>query len=159
MRLSVILLVAVAFVASLGSPAAASDGNTVVAATNAHESITSTRFLRAPHEDKYPIEDTREEEDSDDENESNAAEERGWFGETSTALSAFKKLVSQSGDDLVEAVSNLSKSEFNALFNQGKSQLVKMVPGFHPGMDLHDFGDVVRAARNAGSWTKTCRMR
>jgi len=146
MRLSVILLVVAAFVATLDPAAAASDANTVVAAPNVHESIATARFLRARHQDDYPVKDERDEDDSDDDNEKNEERMFSFFQEKATALSAFKKLVSQSGDDLVQAVSGLSKSEFQALFNQGKAHMAKMVPGFYPGMSLGDFGTVVRAA-------------
>eukprot|EP00644_Phytophthora_capsici_P001401 jgi/Phyca11/533084/estExt2_fgenesh1_pg.C_PHYCAscaffold_100082 len=144
MRLSVILLVVAAFAVALNPTAAASDANTVVAAPNVHESIATGRFLRARPVDDYPVKDERDEDDSDDEKD----EERmfSFFQEKATALSAFKKLVSQSGDDLVEAVSGLSKGEFQALFNQGKAHMAKMVPGFYPGMSLGEFGTVVRAA-------------
>ncbi|KAL3672612.1 hypothetical protein V7S43_001907 [Phytophthora oleae] len=150
MRLSVIFLVAVAFVACLDSTAAASDANIVAAVTptNVHESIASNRFLRARNEDDYPVKDESDEEDGDDEKENDEEEERmfSYFSESATALKAFKKLVAQSGDDLVTAISNLQRSEMEALFNQGQSQMAKMVPGFHPGMSLDDFGTAVKSA-------------
>eukprot|EP00644_Phytophthora_capsici_P001411 jgi/Phyca11/14944/fgenesh1_pg.PHYCAscaffold_10_\ len=143
MRLSVILLVVAAFVAALDPATAANDANTVVAVPNVHESIATGRFLRAHLEDDYPVKDER---DEDDDNEKDEERMFSFFQEKATALSAFKNLVSQSGDDLVEAVSNLTKKEFVALFNQGHTHMAKMVPGFHPGMSLDEFGAVVRAA-------------
>eukprot|EP00644_Phytophthora_capsici_P001424 jgi/Phyca11/14948/fgenesh1_pg.PHYCAscaffold_10_\ len=153
MRLSVILLVVAAFVAALDPATAANDANTVVAATNVHESIAIARFLRARDEDDYPVKGERDEDDSDNDKEKDEERMFSFFQEKAaaltekaTALSAFKKLVSQSGDDLVTAVSGLSKSEFVALFNQGQAAMAKMVPGFRPGMSLDEFETVVRSA-------------
>nr|UWY61427.1 RXLR242 effector [Phytophthora capsici] len=143
MRLSVILLVVAAFVAALDPASAANNANTVVAATNVHESITTGRFLRAHLEDDYPVKD---EEDSDDNKEKDEERMFSFFQEKATALNAFKKLISESGDDLAVAVSGLSKSEFVALFNQGKAHMAKMVPGFYPGMSLDEFATVVGRA-------------
>eukprot|EP00644_Phytophthora_capsici_P019678 jgi/Phyca11/22034/fgenesh1_pg.PHYCAscaffold_443_\ len=146
MRLSVILLVVAAFVAALSPTAAASEANTVVAVPNVHESIATGRFLRARPEDDYPVNDERDEDDSDDDKEKDEERMFSFFQEKKTALKAFKKLVSESDDDLVMAVSALSKEEFVALFNQGQAAMAKMVPGFRPGMSLDEFETVVGRA-------------
>ncbi|KAL3672624.1 hypothetical protein V7S43_001919 [Phytophthora oleae] len=48
------------------------------------------------------------------------------------------RLAGKSGDDLIEAITQLGKSEVNALFSQGKSHVAKLVPGFHSGMSRDD---------------------
>ncbi|KAL3664703.1 hypothetical protein V7S43_010452 [Phytophthora oleae] len=145
MRLSLILLVAAAaFVAILDSTAAATDANVVNAVNpiNVQESIAINRFLRTRKEEDTPVDDEEDDEDDEEEERMFAA-----MADKARAIKAAAKLAGKSGDDLMEAVTKLDRSEVNALFSQGKSHVANLVPGFHSGISLDDF---VAAMKSAG---------
>eukprot|EP00644_Phytophthora_capsici_P014366 jgi/Phyca11/13391/fgenesh1_pg.PHYCAscaffold_3_\ len=145
MRLTCILLVAVATLVGVLDASAATTGNTVVAnAAMVNSPLVpesqGRRSLRLVYDDEDDSAD--EKDDEEEESADEVDEERGWFTDKMALSSLASKFVGKSADEMGEVIKGLSPQQINTIFDSGESSIQKLLPGFKTGMEFDKFDDL-----------------